>query len=242
MGYFRAGFGEIVGVDIKPQKNYPFKFVQGDALEYLAAHGKEFDFIHASPPCQKFSTMRRGLWKDRKHPDLIGPTRDLLIKIGCPFIIENVEGARSFLREPILLCGIMFGLGTKEGNQLRRHRYFEISTGPVMTPPCNHNKSSAVPVYGGGQNDDYHSPKRKPKTIGVWGNAGGSSSRDGLVQFGTEARREAMGIDWMSGKELSQSIPPAYTFFLGKIVLDYLKKSKSAEAVQGATDRKPEEA
>ena len=48
MGYHRAGF-EVTGVDIAPQKNYPFEFVQTDALEYLAEHGKNFDVIHASP-------------------------------------------------------------------------------------------------------------------------------------------------------------------------------------------------
>lgn len=50
MGYYRAGF-EVVGVDIKPQKHYPFEFHQADALEYLVEHGREFDAIHASPPC-----------------------------------------------------------------------------------------------------------------------------------------------------------------------------------------------
>jgi DNA (cytosine-5)-methyltransferase 1 len=51
VGYHRAGF-DIVGVDIKPQKNYPFAFVQGDALDYCREHGHEFEAIHASPPCQ----------------------------------------------------------------------------------------------------------------------------------------------------------------------------------------------
>jgi DNA (cytosine-5)-methyltransferase 1 len=51
MGYHRAGF-EVVGVDINPQPHFPFEFHQADALEFCAAHGAEFDVIHASPPCQ----------------------------------------------------------------------------------------------------------------------------------------------------------------------------------------------
>lgn len=58
VGYSRAGFDEIVGVDIVKQPRYPFTFVLGDALEYLAAHGHEFAAIHASPPCQGYSRLR----------------------------------------------------------------------------------------------------------------------------------------------------------------------------------------
>lgn len=221
MGYYRAGF-DVAGVDIKPMPRYPFEFHQGDALEYCREHGAEFDAIHASPPCQEYSTMRRGLWKDRKHPDLIADIRKLLIETGRPFVIENVENARKHLINPIMLCGTMFNLGTKDGNQLRRHRYFEISFGWFLVPTCQHNGYSAVPVYGGGQNGDYHNPPRKPKTIGVWGHTGGASVRDGVIQFNTEARKEAMGIDWMTGDELSEAIPPAYTKFIGAYLLSVL--------------------
>ena len=218
MGYHRAGF-EVVGVDINPQPRYPFEFHQADAMTYPL---DGFDVIHASPPCQAYSTMRRGLWKDRCHPDLISAIRERLVAAGVPFVIENVENARRLLISPVRLCGTSFGLGTKEGNQLRRHRYFECSFGMPLAPPCQHNGYSAVPVYGGGQNGDYHHPRRKPKTIGVWGHAGGSSKRDGLVQFGTAARREAMGIDWMTGDELSEAIPPAYTEWIGKQLMEVL--------------------
>jgi len=213
MGYHRAGF-DVVGVDINPQPHYPFEFHQGDALTYPL---DGFDAVHASPPCQRFSTMTRGLWKDREHPDLIPGTRERLA--GRLYVIENVENARRELRNPFRLCGTMFGLGV-DGSQLRRHRYFEAPwMGLAMTPPCVHDRYAAVPVYGGGQNGDYHdpprAPKRRPATVGVWRHAGGSSERDGLVQFGTAERRIAMGIDWMTGDELSESIPPAYTEWIG---------------------------
>ena len=61
MGYHRAGFDEIVGVDINPQPRYPFEFIQGDALEYVAEHGHEFDAIHASPPCQGYIQRNKNL-------------------------------------------------------------------------------------------------------------------------------------------------------------------------------------
>ncbi len=221
MGYSRAGF-EVIGVDIAPQPHYPFEFHQADALQYCAEHGCEFDAIHASPPCQDASIMRRGRWKDRIHPKLIEPMRRLLITIAKPYVIENVAGAA--LMNPILLCGTMFGLQTKNGSQLRRHRLFECSwVFSALLPPHYHKPNvSVIGVYGGGQ----HPQRRRiPSTIGVYGHADGSSSRDNLGYscFTTDDRRDAMGIRWMTGSELSQAIPPAYTEFIGRQLMDYLK-------------------
>lgn len=214
MGYYRAGF-DVTGVDIVFQPHYPFKFVQADALT-VDLDG--YDAYHASPPCQRYSVMTNGRWQDRvaNHPDLIEPIRKRLLATGKPFVIENVEGAVTELINPVKLCGTMLGLGTKEGNQLRRHRYFECNGFWLLVPPCSHNNGSAIGVYGGGQNP----ARRKPATIGVWGHAGGTSNRDGLIQFGTQDRRDAMGIDWMTGKELSEAIPPAYTEYIGKYLLE----------------------
>jgi 23S rRNA G2069 N7-methylase RlmK/C1962 C5-methylase RlmI len=84
MGYHRAGF-DVVGVDHEPQPRYPFAFVQADALEYLAAHGHEYDAIHASPPCQGYSRLRHLPWlKGREWPLLIEPCRALLVQAGRP--------------------------------------------------------------------------------------------------------------------------------------------------------------
>lgn len=123
-GYWYAGF-DVVGVDIAAQPRYPYPltFIQGDALEYLAAHGHEFDAIHASPPCQAFTRAQR--IRSREHPDLIGPTRRALARLNRPWVIENVPGAP--LRNPAELCGAMFELRTY------RHRLFETSF--EWTPP-----------------------------------------------------------------------------------------------------------
>jgi DNA (cytosine-5)-methyltransferase 1 len=94
VGYHRAGF-DVVGVDIKPQPNYPFEFWHDDALEYLrqlceSVPSAEFSAIHASPPCQAYAGLSS---KDGRHPDLIPPVRDLLRATGLPYVIENIEGA-----------------------------------------------------------------------------------------------------------------------------------------------------
>jgi len=131
MGYHRAGF-EVVGVDINEQPNYPFEFIQADAIEYLVNHYKDFDAIHASPPCQCFSMMQNIHKNKDKHPDLIEPTRKLLEELDKPYIIENVIGAP--LRIDLFLCGTMFGL------PIARHRIFESNVSmPLLTMMCKHD-------------------------------------------------------------------------------------------------------
>ncbi|KKM13915.1 hypothetical protein LCGC14_1711310, partial [marine sediment metagenome] len=98
-------------MDIEPQPNYPFEFILADAMTFPL---EGFDLIHASPPCQGYSVLNSFLGKD--YPLLIEPLRDRAR--GFPLVIENVVGAP--LREPLLLCGQMFGL------RLFRHRLFEL--------------------------------------------------------------------------------------------------------------------
>jgi DNA (cytosine-5)-methyltransferase 1 len=212
----------ITGVDLHPQKNYPFNFVQADAMEYPL---DGFDFIWASPPCQKFTALRT-MPNAKSHADLLTPTRERLR--GIPYCIENVEGAPMF--PPVLiLCGTMFGLTTKDGRaELRRHRIFETSFPVGLTPPCNHNGHLVIGSYGGHGRDRRRTvgvygdsagiSHARKRSIGVWGHAGGSSVRDGTQQFSTEQRREAMGISWMNGNELSQAVPPAYSEFIARQV------------------------
>jgi hypothetical protein len=152
MGYSRAGF-EVVGVDINPQPGYPFTFIQADALAFLRGDERlgnlwieRVDAIHASPPCQAYaaSTAWRGRRSD--HPRLIGPTRELLVATGLPFVIENVQDARAELRNPVRLCGSAFGL------RVRRHRFFELSFSlPALVPPCAHRRDDYSFDHGGKQ-------------------------------------------------------------------------------------------
>lgn len=169
MGYHRAGF-EVVGVDIEPQRHYPFQFIQADALEYLAECGHCYDAIAASPPCQSDTILAslhrsKGTAYDEKHKSLTAPVRDLLIASGKPYVIEGVVGAP--LIEPILLCGSMFGLQTKCGAQLRRHRLFETNWFCMAPPRCVHTKGTrSIDPYGTGQ------AMEGARTIGVYGGHG----------------------------------------------------------------------
>lgn len=143
-GYARAGF-HVTGVDNEFQSRHPgaptlftpdeFRFVQADALEYVAAHGREYDAIHASPPCQAFCSLRF-MPNARPHINLIPETRAALLAAGRPFVIENVPGAP--LIEPVMLCGTMFDLRTDCGAELRRHRMFETNWHLKCDKKCSH--------------------------------------------------------------------------------------------------------
>jgi DNA (cytosine-5)-methyltransferase 1 len=197
MGYHRAGFN-VVGVDHRPQPRYPFAFVQGDALEYVRQHGHEFDVIHASPPCQRFSAVTRTRATQDRHPDLVEPTRRLLQSSDRPWVIENVIGAP--LLCPILLCGTFFGL------RVIRHRLFESSL-LLMAPSnaCAHPPRGTVGRAG-----------VRGKSVGDWISVAGDTD--------LRVASHAMNIDWMRNRhEIAQSIPPAYTEFLGRQLMTYLE-------------------
>lgn len=188
VGLHRAGF-DVVGVDIKPQPNYPFTFRQADALTYPLCG---FDFIWASPPCQRYCALatREDL---SAYPDIIAPLRERLVASGIPWVIENVPGAP--IRCDVMLCGAMFGLRSY------RHRHFEASF-PI--PQLAHPPHT-VRVNRRGENRRRH-----------WDN-GGHLTITGDV--GTYCGPEAMGIDWMTGAEMSEAIPPAYSEHVGKDAL-----------------------
>lgn len=213
VGYHRAGF-EVEGVDIEPQPNYPFKFTQMDALEYLDTQDlSRFDAIHASPPCQKFSRMqslgiaRNGSYKE--HADLVEPVRKRFDRIGKPYVIENVIGAP--LHNSVILCGSMFGL------KVYRHRQFEANF--FMWEPPHLPHDDKTPSAGNGI-----SPKGFISICGTGGVKGMNAKE--IVDYWSMA----MGIDWMNRAELAQAIPPAYTEWIGKQLIEQIMKEVTESA------------
>ena len=206
MGYARAGF-EVTGVDINPQPHYPFAFVQGDALTYLAEHGHEYDAIHGSPPCQASAALTKGTNKGRRYTNLIPATRELLATFDVPTVIENVQG--SDLRRDLVLCGEMFGLA------VIRHRYFELS-GFTARQPEHRKHRGRVAGYR-------HGSWHEGPYFAVYGEGGGKGS---VSQW-----QAAMGIDWTDvRKEIAEAIPPAYTQYVGHHLMAHLMVSRRAAA------------
>ena len=143
VGYDRAGF-DVTGVDKDPQPNYPFEFIQADALEVLADHKflSNFDAVHVSPTCQHRARVTDWRGSRESHPDTLTPTLRLLEPVTIPWIVENVPEACPPLRPDYLLCGTNFGL------KVRRHRAFQRGnwTGYSLLPPCRcHRNPDLLP-------------------------------------------------------------------------------------------------
>jgi DNA (cytosine-5)-methyltransferase 1 len=248
MGYHRAGF-DVYGVDLFDQfsqKRYPFPSLKGDALDALEwvvsnkaapsfrafgdelLSGRDFDAIAASPPCQHASAGTRA--QDRsKYPRLIEPTRELLIQTGLPYVIENVKGAD--LREPILLCGTMFGLRAIDDDgtplEMWRHRLFEsnvdIASGIVGLP------APTLPGWRGFCRHGWYAPQ----VAGSYGGARRDKDEARNVRHGgyvpsKRVQQELLGIDWMTERGMHQSIPPAYTEHIGRHLLAHIEQEKAA--------------
>lgn len=196
MGLSRAGFAHIEGWDILTGLHYPFERRIGDALE---ADLSRFDFVWASPPCQKHSGLAHRTGKD--YECYIDRTREKLEKWGGPYVIENVDGAP--LKTPIMLCGSMFSLN------VRRHRLFESNLPIFVNMQCRHDKFPApIDVTGTG------SRRKVPRTDGK----GGDSRKPRNL---AEAQ-SVMEMPWASRKEISQAIPPAYSEYIGRQIIRYL--------------------
>lgn len=205
MGYARAGF-EVVGVDIDPQPAYPFEFHQADAIEYVTDHWREFDAIHASPPCQVHSTLSKGnatRGVGREHVDLIDRTRAALDAAGLPYIIENVISAP--VRPDLTLCGLMFGL------RVFRHRLFELGGWTALAPEHPTHRGHRVAGWR-------HGKKYEGDMVAVYGDGGGKGS--------VEDWQDALGIDWTRSRlSLAEAIPPAMTQYIGERLMKELARA-----------------
>ena len=206
-GYHLAGF-DVVGVDIDPQPNNPQPFIQTDAMKLDLKFIRTFDAVHASPPCQHYSDLAKRNGNAHEWPDLVGPTRDMLVASGLPYIIENVEGAP--LLDPVLLCGTMF-----PGLRVIRHRLFESNV--KLTVPEHTKKHPLVHTFDKRKN---HYGKTNDMVDFVQVTGGGNCTM--------AAAKEALGITWMKKKvELNESIPPKFTEYLGKQLVAHLAAKSS---------------
>lgn len=202
MGYYDAGF-DVIGVDCEPRRDYPFEFIEADALDVLADHEylSRFSVVHASPPCQRYSVAASAWGNAETHPDLLPPTRAALIAWGGPYVIENVPTAP--MRDAVLLCGWAMGL-----RHIKRHRLFETNM-PLMSPGCLCPNGDTVSVFGHSGED------RRKSTLNA---RGGLRGHVPLAEV-----RALMHTPWINGRdEVSESIPPPYTEFIGTQLLDYL--------------------
>ncbi|WP_328447424.1 DNA methylase [Amycolatopsis sp. NBC_00438] len=202
MGYWQAGF-DITGVDINPQLRFPFTFVQGDAIAYAREHGHEYAAVAGGPPCQGYSLTHRIHGND--HPRLIAQFREVVARLGKPYVIENVEEARAELRDAVLLCGAMAGFGL----HTYRHRLFE--TNWPLTVPDHPEHGDPMVKMG------------RPLQPGDWYHAVGNFS-------GVPYVRADMGVPWMNRDGIRECIPPVYARHIGTQLLAHLAATAAAAA------------
>jgi DNA (cytosine-5)-methyltransferase 1 len=194
---------EITGIDIADQPNYPFYFERADAVEFLKTNNRYYTHVHASPPCQAFTTSSNEKRDNGQSGSgvILSSIKEEMYKLKLPGVIENVVGAP--LVRDCDLEGRMFGL------KVIRRRIFETINWFMMKP--------------GKQR--FRGREKDGDMVQVAGH-GGIVNRFG-VRYKVEGnsilkiRSNAMGIDWMTNKEITQAIPPAYTKYIG---LEFLKR------------------
>lgn len=205
----------VVGVDIDPQPNYPFAFIQADIRNISFAN---FGLVWASPPCQRYSDLAKRNQNADKWPDLIEPMRNKLVRSGCRYVIENVEGAP--LNPTIMLCGTMF-----PGLRVLRHRLFEAN---FHIPQPDHGAHPKVHTFDKRKS---HFGKTDERVDFVQVTGGGNCS--------VAAASKAMGIDWMTKAELNEAIPPAFAEYIGQWALCDCQNPEPDRGVAGVSEACP---
>lgn len=233
VGYALAGHS-LRGVDFSDthQAFYPYEYYNMDWRVGLAGLAGWADFIHASPPCQGYSVMN-GTYAVSSQQRLIPEVRAALLDTQKPFVIENVAGAKRELVNPVRLTGDMFGLGATltvdpprpwvarnpggkgdkvhdalcPGSQvieakIERARYFEFGNMDAPKPPRRkRDDRQNFSVINGSTTEDFHRLGHRDLTV--------------------EQRQALLGIDWpMSKLGLAESLPPAYTRWIGEKFLE----------------------
>lgn len=206
-GYHQAGASLIVGVDNKPQRHYPFGFIEADVLDLDLRFIRQFDYVHASPGCQFITDLNND--KER-HRNLIPPTRKLLDAAGVAYTIENVRKARPHLQQPVSLFGFMFGnrMTTSDGVtfHLSRERLFETNWG-LIPPPLWSAQHPIANVFGGhlrARSGEYRTGKGTGRT------------RDFIGQDKPALARALMGMPWATMGGMSEAVPPSFTRYIGE--------------------------
>ena len=207
LGLQRAGF-RVVGMDHRPQPDYPGDFLLADALR-PPVDLADFALVWASPPCQAYVTVGKNAHGDRGHPDLVADTRRLLT--GHPVTcIENVPGAP--LRPTLSLSGDDFGEW-----RYRRKRIFETSFTchpPLLSaPPRPANALITVSAIGaGGANGKFH---RRRAGMGLPTSTSIAEIEDAFgvhhIKSGTAAERR---------RTLNQMVPPIYAEWIGRQAME----------------------
>ena len=208
-GLQRAGF-HVTGVDIAPRPHYcGDAFVQADATRPPLGLSS-FDFIWASPPCQRFSQMAathraQGF---RQPPDLLTPILAMLRAQSVPWVVENVVGAGELMPGAIKLHGNMFGL------RVHRPRLFLSSLLLLAPPPCSPTPQP-VGVYDTRPRGKTHHRTRL--------NGNGKGRSEMRIARTLEEAQEAMGMDWADWHGTKEAIPPAYSEWIGRQALAAIK-------------------
>ena len=210
IGMQQAGF-EVVGIDLTFQRHYPGHFIQADALN-PPVDLSEFDFIWASPPCQRFSqgilcAKNKDKYKD--YPDLIKLTRTLLEKYNLT-CIENVP--RAPIRKDLELTGPSVCL-----ENLQRRRYFELSfeAEQPIAPNLSRKKwdsGEAVTIWTGMVATN-ESQRKRCKRLGI------------PLRISKQKGKSVMGIpeDYeFTNKQIGNAVPPPYSKYVVEQAKHYL--------------------
>ena len=208
-GYADAGF-TVIGIDHIAQPQYPYKFIQDDAMDFFEymVEDKEWNgiepeevlYIHASPPCHAYSTLNNR-FRSTASPMLIEPIRERLKFLGendVTWVIESVEGAKAYMQNPLRLHGGMFGM------RVYRPRLFETNAA-LAAPPRGGRPINPVSIYG-----RYEDGRVLRNRV------------DGtqLVAASLQQAQEAMGMPWSDWNGIRDAVPPRYTEWIGRQLLE----------------------